>query len=107
VKQRASEHDIQKQILDWLQLKHVFAWRNNTGAMAGSHKGKRWFVRFGKKGSPDIFAVKDGQIFGIEVKKFGETLSDDQKSWGWEFRLAGGVYIVAYELSDVTRVLDA
>lgn len=98
------ESEVQRQILDWLELKHIFHWRNNTGAMGGSYKGKRWFVRFGRKGAPDIFAVHEGRAIGIEVKKLGQMLSEDQKRWLADFSLAGGRYILARSLEDVTGV---
>jgi hypothetical protein len=96
------EQDIQRQILDWLELNHIFHWRSNTGAFAGEYKGKKRFVRFGKKGTPDIFAVYDGEIFGIEVKGPNGELSEEQKEWRNEFWHAGGYYVVARCLEDVT-----
>lgn len=95
------EQDIQRQILDWLELQHIFHWRANTGAFAGEYKGKKRFVRFGKKGTPDIFAVLGGKIFGIEVKGPKGRISEDQAQFGMELRLAGGEYIVASCLEDV------
>ena len=50
------ESDIQKVIMDYLAAKGIFAIRMNSGAMFGSHKGKRWAVRFGLKGMADILA---------------------------------------------------
>lgn len=101
-----SEHDIQSQILGWLQHRKIFHWRNNTGAMAGKHKGRGWFVRFGVRGSPDIFAVIDGQIFGIEVKAKGGVLSEQQLVWAERFMACGGRYVTAYCLEDVKQVVE-
>ena len=100
------EHEIQRQILDWLKLKHIMHWRSNTGAMAGSHKGKRWYVKFGPKGGPDIFAVIKGQIFGIEVKAHDGFQSQVQKEFEVEFVKAGGVYLLCYSVEDVTQVIE-
>ena len=100
------ESDVQSQILDWLAHKHIFHWRNNTGAMAGSHKGKRWFVRFGKKGSPDIFAVIKGRIIGIEVKNDRNPQSRQQYEFQVAFEAAGATYILARTLHDVTSHLE-
>ena len=105
------EHEIQRQILDWLKLKHIMHWRSNTGAMAGSHKGKRWYVKFGPKGGPDIFAVIKGQIFGIEVKAHDGFQSQVQKEFEVEFtRTTGvnppcGIYVLAWELGHVVTAL--
>ena len=47
----------QRQIMDYLSLKDIFHYRNNSGALGAEHKGKKWFVRFGALGSPDIICV--------------------------------------------------
>jgi len=54
---RVKEADIQRLILDWLTANKIWHMRLNTGAMAGVHKGKKWFVRFGKPGMADILAM--------------------------------------------------
>lgn len=102
-----SEHQIQSQILDWLKVKRYFHWRNNSGGFGGQHNGKRWFVKFGKPGSPDIFVIRGGKIIGIEVKANSNYQSQSQYEFETEFKAAGGVYLLAYSLQDVTRVLDA
>jgi hypothetical protein len=105
MKPKLSEHAIQKQILDWLKIKDIFHWRNNSGAMGGTRKGKRWFMRFGAVGSPDIFAVVDGKIYGIEVKSKGNKMSDNQVIFSIGLQNSGGIYVLAYKLEDVTDVL--
>jgi hypothetical protein len=103
---RASEHEIQRQILDWLKIMGFFYWRNNTGTSGPMfHNGKRRFVRFGTPGSPDIFVVDDGQIYGIEVKAEGKKVSELQMNFGMELTRAGGKYIVASKLEDVQEYL--
>src|SRR5438876_1170141 len=46
------ESDIQRQILDYLALRRIFHYRNNSGAFVDS---KKHFYRFGALGSPDIY----------------------------------------------------
>ena len=101
------ERDIQRQILSWLKLHRILHWRNNSGAAASSYKGKRYFVRFGALGSPDIFAVHNGKIYGIEVKGAHGYLSDNQREFSGEFEKAGGVYIIARKLEDVMHLWGA
>ena len=98
------ESEIQKQILDYLTLKRVFHYRNNSGAMQGEHKGKKWFMRFGALGSPDIIAVVGGQFIGIEVKAPKGKQSDHQKEFQKNLEAAGGRYILAYSLEDVIPI---
>ena len=116
------ESEIQREILRYLALvPGVTAWRNNTGAMFGEHKGKRWAVRFGKKGLPDIIgwrsasvipAETDGYAFepwarflAIEVKRPGKTATPEQAAFLESVRKAGGIAFVATCVEDVQKVL--
>lgn len=65
------------------------------------HNGKRRFVQFGVKGAPDIVAVMKGIYVGIEVKRPGEQITDDQLAFGRQLESAGGVYVVMRSLADV------
>lgn len=98
----SSEHVTQTAILQYLALKKIFSWRNNTGAIK-TQEGR--FLRFGAVGSPDIFAVRDGKVYGIEVKAASGKLSDMQKDWGDRFSQSGGVYIVARSIDDIAPIL--
>lgn len=100
------EHDVQTQIMDWLKLKHFFHFRSNAGAMVGTYKGKRRFVKFGPKGGPDIFVVIRGQIIGIEVKGEHGFQSQVQKEFEVEFTRAGGKYLLCFSLEDAIRGLN-
>lgn len=92
------EKHIQKNILEYLQLRKHFAWRNNSGAFKTDAGG---FYRFGDLGSPDIFLVKNGCIYGLEVKNAKGKQSDNQKTWEEGFTKAGGIYKVVRSLEDV------
>jgi hypothetical protein len=101
------EAEAQKAIMEWLSWKHIFHWRNNRGAMAGEYKGKKWFMRFGAVGSPDIFALNGGVCYGIEVKGPKGFQSDAQKEFQEKFENAGGVYILAKGIEDCENVVGA
>ena len=105
LQEKATEAQIQKGILDYLGYRNIFHWRNNVGAMAGEHKGKRWYVKFGEKGQPDIFALVDGELFGIEVKRDKGVQSPEQKAYEVEFVRNGGFYILARSIDDVSKVI--
>lgn len=92
------EKDIQFSILQYLTLKKVFHWRNNSGAFKTERDG---FMRFGAVGSPDIFAVHKGSFYGIEVKTPIGKLSPNQIEFGGAFEKAGGIYLVARKVEDV------
>lgn len=91
------EKQILKSILDYLEIKKIFHWRQNTGAL----KVQGRFIRFGEVGSPDIFIVRRGQIIGLEVKTDKGTQSDFQKEWQTNFESAGGIYHLVRSIDDV------
>lgn len=100
----AQEADTQKSILEYLQLKRHFCWRQNSGAIGiGEGKGRRFFT-FGAVGAPDIFVVKDGSIIGLEVKSKIGKQNDNQKEFQKGFELAGGKYHVVRSLDDVMAI---
>jgi hypothetical protein len=105
-KHEIKEHDTQRAILDWLEHKRIFHWRNNVGGFTGVYQGKRRFVKFGKKGAPDIFAVIRGQIIGIEVKGSTGFQSQVQKEFEVEFTRAGGQYLLCFSLEDAIRGIE-
>jgi hypothetical protein len=100
------ESDVQRQILDYLALKGIFHYRQNSGGLGGEHKGKKWFVRFGAVGAPDIICVIAGQYVGIEVKAPKGKQSDHQKEFQRKLEMAGGRYILTYSLDDVISLLQ-
>lgn len=96
------ESDIQRTIIDYLNVKKIFHFRNNSGALPTLHGG---FIRFGAVGSPDIIAVVKGTFVGIEVKNKTGKQSPAQKDFQERLEAAGGRYILAKQLEDVSSVL--
>jgi hypothetical protein len=95
------EHDLQNLILDYLSAKRIFHYRNNSGAMAKEYNGKKYFMRFGCPGSPDIVCVINGLYVGIECKGEKGKQSETQKEFQKNLEYSGGKYILAYSLDDV------
>lgn len=95
---------IVKACLASLAAAGLFFYRNNTGAFRGEYKGKRRFVRFGTPGAPDIVVVHKGRYVGIEAKRPGGKLSDDQRRFGAELEAAGGVYAIVASLDDAAGI---
>jgi hypothetical protein len=96
------ESAIQAQIIQYLKLKGVFHYRNNSG---GFKDANNHFYRFGALGSPDIICVVKGQFVGIEVKAPGGKQSEHQISFQKRLEADGGKYILAYSLEDVMVAL--
>lgn len=101
-KERVAESDIQSAILRYLQLKHIFHYRNNTGAFRTERGG---FYRFGEVGSPDIICVVKGRYIGIECKSSTGKLNENQEDFKERLEDAGGLYITARSLDDVVKIL--
>ena len=98
---KATEHQIQRVILDWLACIRVFAWRANTGAIAAEYKGKSRFMRFGPKGQADIIGIlPNGRFLAIEVKRIGKEASDDQQRFLRRITAAGGLAFAAHSLEE-------
>lgn len=102
------ESVILKQCLQYLTgVRGWLAWRNNSGAMSGTHNGKRRFVRFNSAvGSSDIFAVApDGRFWSIEVKRPGKNATDQQNEWLDRVRAAGGVACVVRSVEELREAM--
>ena len=113
------ETDLVKQLLQWLKLRGIDAWRQNAGAMAGEYKGKRRFLRFaGVEGISDIiglvsvnvmplpFGTQAGpmtiaRFLAIEAKMPGNKPTEKQIAFLEMVRRAGGIGLVVYSLADL------
>ena len=105
MKIKVLEKDVQKTILDYLAVKKIFHYRNNSGAFISHYKGKERFMRFGAKGSTDIICVIDGKFIGIECKGTGGKQNDNQIAFQQDLEKAGGKYILAFDLETVIEKL--
>ncbi len=104
-----THNELKVQIVELLTLRGWLAWSNNTGAFpVEDGKHERRYVRFGRKGSADIFAVRpgDGRFYSIEVKVGKDDLRDDQRQWMHDVRAHGGVAIVARNLQDAIDLVE-
>lgn len=100
------EKDIQRDILAYLKLRKIMAWRNQT---TGIYDTKRKTFRANQtmKGVPDILGIlPNGQFLGIEVKRPGGKLSAEQQMFGAYARLAGAKCFVATSVKEVAEQLS-
>lgn len=71
---KISEHQIRNDILDLMRYNGWMCWTNNSGGMTNEYTNKKGitkkrFTRFGGlPGASDIFAVKNGLFYALEVK---------------------------------------
>jgi len=103
------ESDILRTIMDGLAAKRIWAIRMNSGGMYGVHKGKRWAVKFGRKGMADILAVlhvaspggipgghcwMSSRIYWIECKTATGKQSPEQAEFQQEVEAEGHRYLL-------------
>lgn len=104
MKTNRRESEVQAGVLAYLSTRgDCFFWRSNV--QAGVAPSGR-FMRSGMKGQPDVMVVKDGKLYGLEVKRslLGK-LSEDQRRWGNNLRAAGGVYEVVTSVGELPMIL--
>lgn len=66
---KITENQVQKTILDFLELKGIYAIRVQSGSAFGSYGGNQWRIKMAPRGTPDIVVCHNGRFIGIEVKK--------------------------------------
>ncbi|HEB41813.1 MAG TPA: hypothetical protein ENI08_02210 [Candidatus Dependentiae bacterium] len=101
-----SEKQLVSACLDILSAYKILAWRNNSGAMQKTYKGKTHFVRFGAVGSPDIIAIHRGRFVGIECKVGYNKQSNDQLKFQKNVENASGVYLLIYTPDELIKYLQ-
>jgi hypothetical protein len=100
---RADPNALVNAVLEYLRLRGILAWRNNTGATRMPSGG---YVRFGVKGMPDIQGILiDGRFLAIECKTGKGRLSPEQKACMDNINGRGGLAFVARSLADVELAL--
>lgn len=97
-----SEREIQKTILDYLQLQEnmgkCYCFRAGSGLIKTERGG---YFKTGKKGCPDILCLIRSIFVAFEVKAPKGRQSDEQKVTQKKIEKLGGVYKVAKSLEDV------
>lgn len=93
-----TEHPVQTEILEYLALLGVEAWRNNVGRRGG--------ITFGKAGLPDILGfLPDGRFLAIEVKRpKGGRNRPKQVEFIDKAKKAGAVAFFARSVEEVQAV---
>jgi hypothetical protein len=94
-----SEHELQKEIIELLKKRGAVVIRVNSGNVSVKVKGA-------EKGTSDIIACYKSLFLAIEVKDIDGRVSMDQRFFQTHVLVAGGIYILAYRVSDVVDRLD-
>jgi hypothetical protein len=109
------ESEVSKSIQDYLNKRHVYNDRLNSGMvqLVTQYKGKdgkqkefrRW-LHLCRKGTPDRFFILSGRIYFVEVKKYGKKPSPEQIATHDELRRSGAVIIIADSLKSFMRQFE-
>jgi hypothetical protein len=115
-RRQTPEGGLLRAVMELLAAEHVFSLRMNTGAMFGSHNGKRWAVKFGLPGCADILAFPhvwrsdDKNMLVIlplwlELKAPKGVQSELQKSFQAQVEAEGHRYVVVRDVAEVLAIL--
>ncbi len=104
----AKENAVVKACAEVLSIARIPHFRNNTGAMKGTHKGKGWFVRFGTAGWPDLVGIlPGGRFIGIECKSDTGRQTPEQASVAQSIADSGGLYVLCRDTTTLIENLKA
>jgi hypothetical protein len=104
---KTPEGAVVKACLEYLELRGVYAYRQNTGAAEYQDKaGKKRFVRYGKPGVSDIIGVlPGGRFLAVECKAPGGRLSEYQINFLNDIERMGGLAVTARSVEDLEKAL--
>lgn len=115
MKRVSPEGALVKAVIQYVNARGGYAWRNQSGMLRGEHKGKTWVVHMGRVGLPDVMAVWPvrhggalcGRLLAIECKRDGHKPTDAQRAAMDMLRARGALVVLAYSVEDVQRALAA
>jgi hypothetical protein len=101
-----SEAEIQRAILQWLRIKRIFHWRQNTLGVF-DQKTQRYRPS-AMRGVSDILGIlPGGKFLAIEVKSRTGKLSEYQEDFLDGIKSNGGLAICARSIGDVEQALSS
>jgi hypothetical protein len=101
------EQDTVRACLQLLQLRGIFAWRNNSGAFVLGRARNRRFFRAGTPGGSDILGVlPGGRFLAVEVKRPRGMPTPRQQMFLAAVEAAGGVAVVIRDVGELAALLN-
>lgn len=100
------ESDVQTACLEYLRIRRIFHWRQNSGAFRT--QSGRWFKCCSIKGVSDILGVlPDGRFLAVECKsESGGRLSPEQKEFLSNINANGGLGVVVHSVDELANALE-
>lgn len=107
-KSASKEAPILKAILQFLEAKRIWHWRNNSGMrIVESGNGKQYRIQFAPTGSPDILLVVGaGRLCGLEVKSPTGRQNENQILWERRAIEEGVGYAVVRSVTDAAKAIE-
>jgi hypothetical protein len=99
------ESDIQRQILDYLKIKKIFAWRNNSVGIYDPIKRIYRKNPQTMQGVSDIIGIYKTKPMFIEIKSEKGIVSSEQEYFIERIKQEGGIAFVARSVEDVISYL--
>lgn len=104
MKRPTPESLILRDCIQWLHVKKIFCWRNNSGSYKAENGN---YIRYGFVGSSDIIGIlPDGRFLGIECKAAKGKLTEHQEVFKSKVENSGGIYIMAKSVGELDRALS-
>ena len=95
----------QKAILDYLTIKGIYCWRNQSTGIYNAKTGG--YIPLSKAGVSDILGIlPDGRLLAIEVKVPKGKLSPAQQQFLDDINQRGGLAFMATTIDDVIQSLS-
>lgn len=103
---REMESDVQSSCLEYLRMRRIFHWRQNSGAFKTRSGG--WLKCCSIKGVSDILGIlPDGRFLAVECKREGGgRLSPEQKEFLMNINANGGLGIVVHSVDELAKALE-
>lgn len=105
---QAKEKAIENQILSWLKIKKIFAFKVESVGVFDQKLG-RYRMKHSvhkRNGISDIIGIFENRFLAIEVKALKGRLSDHQREFLEEVNENGGIGFVARSIEDVEQELN-
>jgi hypothetical protein len=100
------EAPILRASLDYLRLRNVFCWRQNSGAFT-TPDGKRFMRTSDINGVADIIGVTPrGRFLAVECKSERGRQSTPQRQFQKAIERHNGLYIIVHSIDELIQVMD-
>lgn len=98
------ESRLQKDIIEFLERRGIFHYRQNSGAVK---RGNRYIRFTSLSGLPDVICIVDGIYLGLEIKKpKGGKVSPVQKETHALIKAAGGECHIVKSVDEVREIIE-